>query len=160
MKNLKQKNGITLIALVITIIVMLILVAVTINMAVNGGLFTYAGNAARETETKKQEEQEYANIPSGWDYENLIDKYAIKKETITFYLRDENTAYQAEKGMTWEEWLDSDYNVDNFSAVIKTAGFLHAISPRNGSDFTFAVPKPKLGEEIIDEHVYIAGSHR
>ena len=55
---MREKNsGITLIALIITIIVMLILVAVTINMAVNGGLFGYAGNAARETELAKQEEQ-------------------------------------------------------------------------------------------------------
>ena len=51
----KNHNGITLIALVITIIVMLILVAVTISMAINGGLFGYAGNAARETELAKQE---------------------------------------------------------------------------------------------------------
>ena len=47
---LNNKNGITLIALVITIIVMLILVGVTINMAINGGLFSYAGNAAHDTE--------------------------------------------------------------------------------------------------------------
>ena len=55
MKN--TNKGITLIALVITIIVMLILVAVTINMAVNGGLFGYAGNAARETEEAKEQEE-------------------------------------------------------------------------------------------------------
>ena len=55
---MKNQKGITLIALVITIIVMLILVAVTITMAVNGGLFGYAQNAARETnEAKTQEEQ-------------------------------------------------------------------------------------------------------
>lgn len=41
---------------------MLILVAVTINIAVNGGLFEYAGRAARDTETKKQEEQDFANL--------------------------------------------------------------------------------------------------
>lgn len=46
---MKSQKGITLIALVITIIVMLILVGVTITMAVNGGLFNYAGKAAKET---------------------------------------------------------------------------------------------------------------
>ena len=56
-KNLSNKNGITLIALIITIIVMLILVAVTISMAVNGGLFGYASNAARDTEFAKKGEQ-------------------------------------------------------------------------------------------------------
>ena len=52
----KGNEGITLIALIITIIVMLILVAVTINLAVNGGLFGYAGNAARDTEIAKEKE--------------------------------------------------------------------------------------------------------
>ena len=47
MKKLKTQKGITLIALVITIIVMLILVAVTISMAINGGLFEKAGKATR-----------------------------------------------------------------------------------------------------------------
>lgn len=46
---MRSQKGITLIALVITIIVMLILVAVSITMAVNGGLFNYAGKAAGDT---------------------------------------------------------------------------------------------------------------
>ena len=57
----RQNKGITLIALVITIIVMLILVAVTISMAINGGLFDYAGKATSETENAIEKEQELAN---------------------------------------------------------------------------------------------------
>ena len=72
---LKNNSGITLIALVITIIVMLILVGVTINMAVNGGLFGYAGNAVKDTELAKQKELDWANIEGGKDYDYLIDKY-------------------------------------------------------------------------------------
>ena len=79
--NLKTKNytskGITLIALVITIIVMLILAAVSITMAVNGGLFGYAGNAAKETEKARNEELEYGNVEDNLNYEGLITKYAI-----------------------------------------------------------------------------------
>lgn len=75
MKNFKRKNGITLIALVITIIVMLILVAVTINIAVNGGLFGYAGKAAQDTETKKQEELNWTNISANMSNDQLIAKY-------------------------------------------------------------------------------------
>ena len=48
MKN--KENGITLIALIITIIVMLILVGVTVNVALNGGIF----NNAKEAQTKTQ----------------------------------------------------------------------------------------------------------
>ena len=49
-------NGITLIALIITVIVMLILVGVTITVALNGGLFTVAKDAA--TNTIKASEKE------------------------------------------------------------------------------------------------------
>ena len=72
MKN-NYKKGITLIALIITIIVMLILVAVTINIAVNGGLFGYAGNAAKETKEAMESEKQ---LPSG----------SIGEKTITDYI--------------------------------------------------------------------------
>jgi len=54
---LKKQNGITLIALIITIIVMLILVGVTINVALNGGLFTKAEEAKKGTEIASEKEQ-------------------------------------------------------------------------------------------------------
>ena len=87
-KNLKTENptshrphhtsanrGITLIALVITIIVMLILVAVTITVAVNGGLFGYAGSAAEQTKTARDEEQDLANVGSDLTTDQIIAKY-------------------------------------------------------------------------------------
>ncbi|MBQ2917265.1 MAG: hypothetical protein IJE59_03725, partial [Clostridia bacterium] len=43
---MRNKKGITLIALIITIIVMMILVGVTVNVALNGGLFDKAKDAA------------------------------------------------------------------------------------------------------------------
>lgn len=87
MKNLKENNGITLIALVITIIVMLILVAVTITVAVNGGLFDYAGKAAKDTNTKIAEEQDWANIESGKNYDDLIAKYTTSNSEDLLKLR-------------------------------------------------------------------------
>ena len=76
-KNGKAQNGITLIALVITIIVMLILVGVTISMAVNGGLFDYAGKAVGDTNNAIQAEQQLANggLAVGGVYYNSIDEY-------------------------------------------------------------------------------------
>ena len=61
MEKLKTKKGITLIALVITIIVMLILVAVTISMAINGGLFEKAGKATGDTKNAMNAEQALAS---------------------------------------------------------------------------------------------------
>ena len=53
---MKKNNGITLIALVITIIVMLILVTVTIRVAQDGSLFKHAANAASKTKTVAEKE--------------------------------------------------------------------------------------------------------
>ena len=47
---MKGQKGITLVALVITIIVMLILVGVSVTVALNGGLFSTAENAVDRTE--------------------------------------------------------------------------------------------------------------
>lgn len=53
---MRNQRGITLIALIITIIVMLILVGVTVNIALNGGLFTTAKKAANETQIAAEQE--------------------------------------------------------------------------------------------------------
>lgn len=47
---MKGQKGITLVALVITIIVMLILVGVSVTVAINGGLFTKAHDGATNTQ--------------------------------------------------------------------------------------------------------------
>ena len=60
-KMFYKKEGITLIALVITIIVMLILAAVTIRTAVSGGLFQQAQNAAEATKQVAENEQAQIN---------------------------------------------------------------------------------------------------
>ena len=56
-EKLKKSSGITLIALIITIIVMLILVAVTVNLAnEKGGLFVTTRKAASETQAAAEKE--------------------------------------------------------------------------------------------------------
>lgn len=50
-EKLKTKRGITLIALIITIIVMLILVGVTVSVALQGDLFGSARKATLRTGT-------------------------------------------------------------------------------------------------------------
>ena len=81
---MKNSKGITLIALVITIIVMLILAAVSITMAVNGGLFGYAQNASTETQKERDLELEMGNLEDNLTYENMITKYAIVYGDLNF----------------------------------------------------------------------------
>ena len=51
-----SQKGITLIALIITIVLMLILASITVNVAINGGLFGYAKNAKDSTEIASEKE--------------------------------------------------------------------------------------------------------
>jgi len=52
----ENSKGITLIALIITIIVMLILVGVSVTVALNGGLFSTAEKTVGDTETERDKE--------------------------------------------------------------------------------------------------------
>ena len=53
---MKGQKGITLVALVITIIVMLILVGVSVTVAINGGLFDKAKDAGNQYKDAAAEE--------------------------------------------------------------------------------------------------------
>ena len=88
-KTIRKTHAITLIALIITIIVMLILVSVSITMAINGGLFKYAGDAVRDTKTKMAEEQEWANG-------DIVDYYLNRKSAVVD-LPDYKTATEYKK---------------------------------------------------------------
>lgn len=75
--RLENNKGITLIALIITIIVMLILVAVTVRTVVNSGLFKHAKDATEKWADAQENEKNIGNGPitiGGVTY-NSIDEY-------------------------------------------------------------------------------------
>ena len=79
MGKIKRKNGITLIALIITIIVMLILVTITVSIAVNDGLFKYAGKAMEETKYAADAEARFDGFTvDGVTFKSLDDYMALK----------------------------------------------------------------------------------
>ena len=66
---MKKENGITLVALVITIIVLLILAGVSISLVFNGdGLFERANSAAYKYNEAKNEEVDY--LTNSMEYMN------------------------------------------------------------------------------------------
>ena len=77
MKNMKTQKGITLIALVITIIVMLILVGVSVTVALNGGLFSTAQRATEETIARRDEELKLSDgkVEINGNWYNSINEY-------------------------------------------------------------------------------------
>ena len=74
----KNKNGITMVALIITIVVMLILAAVTIGV-INGGLFGYARQSKIKTEIGEIKEQ--------FEQTKVMSKTKIKDGTINDILK-------------------------------------------------------------------------
>ena len=83
---MKEQKGITLVALVITIIVMLILVGVSVTVALNGGLFTTAETAVTNTEEEliKENRLDNGNVIVTIDGEetevNILDHYGPDAE--------------------------------------------------------------------------------
>jgi len=81
-KELKNSKGITLIALIITIIIMLILVGASVTVALNGGLF----NTAKDAQAKTQEERNKELVLDGGQVEidgeiyNSIEDYINKNQ--------------------------------------------------------------------------------
>ena len=57
MKNIRKSNGITLVALVITIIILLILAGISISELTGSGLFQKAEEATKKYEEKQLEEE-------------------------------------------------------------------------------------------------------
>lgn len=100
-KNLRRikEKGITLIALVITIIVLLILAGVTLSIAIdNGGLIGRAREAKTTWQRAETNETELLNYYS--DYIDDIDQ-------IKFTLK--GVVYTAKEGQTWYDWVNSEY---------------------------------------------------
>jgi len=84
---MKEQKGITLVALIITIIVMLILVGVSISVALNGGLFDKAEAAKSET-NQKQVEEVVSIVLANYNAEKRIEG--------TEYQAPDATAFSAE----------------------------------------------------------------
>ena len=105
---IKSQSGITLIALIVTIIILVIFAAVSIRTVVEMEIVTHAINGTKDyaKEAKKEE-----NIMS--EAERIINDALTKtkhKKIITFKIN--NIDYSAEDGMTFIDWVNSDYGKD------------------------------------------------
>lgn len=93
-KQMLNKNGITLVALVITIVILLILSSITIATLTQTGLFGKAKLAQQKSENAQLEENETLT-----DYEDKISKYINNSRNNTETNYDENS-YDC-----WKTWI-------------------------------------------------------
>ncbi len=97
MNKLKQTKGITLVALVLTIIILLILAAISIQALTNQGLFGRANNAKRESEIANIKEQIALDI-----YEKQLEPPvgSITEDQLKTILEKQGTIIYEEDGVT------------------------------------------------------------
>lgn len=124
---MNKNNGITLIALIMTIIVIIILVSVTVTIALNGGLFKRTQEGAFKSAISKLQEQVYGS--------SEINKYSEYtnfkiKETITIpnelkdfidVLEDGTIVYINDINKVQYTWAKEMGILGNEEQVIKTS---------------------------------------
>ena len=122
---MKKNKGITLISLIITIIVMLILVAVSVNILIKSNLIGNAEKATNAYKTATEEEMnggkikigdtEYDSIDDYVNRNNLQLKYKAGNGKIRVYLKnsaydyinevDKDKYFTKNVGMTFDDWV-------------------------------------------------------
>ncbi len=120
-----NKNGITLIALVITIIIMLILVGVTVNVSLNGDFF----------DTAKQS-------VSGMSMEQIQESaYALKASVIANQKSQSNTNASV---LEYKEKLLEEFNIDESSVVSNNIVELE-------DDYVIIIKNSRLDTEVVEK---------
>ena len=119
-ENQKQTKGITLIALVITIIVLLILAGVSIEMLTgDNGILTQARNAKEETEKASELEGiQLAVIGSETkdnEYLDILDEESFKKDRDLLSIGLYSTYLYSHSGKSWGSGIERfDFESDFF----------------------------------------------
>ena len=120
-KKIKRKvysnqKGITLVALVVTIVVLLILAGVSVNALFgNGGIIKKAQEAQNTMDKATQNDLEGINELNNWIKDNIETKEIVTKTfNVTNIDGDILWTYTVEEGMTWEKWIGSRYNTDGW----------------------------------------------
>ena len=107
-RNYSKQNGITLIALVVTIVVLLILAGVSLNAIFSeNGLINRAKDAQNKMDQATQNDLAQLDELDSW-LENQVNGVEKGAKIISFTIN--STTYKAEEGMTWRQWIESKYN--------------------------------------------------
>lgn len=117
-----NQGGITLVALIITVIVMLILVGVTITTVIDSNLIGSAKNAGEKYQEAQIEENSLNGITIGGV---PVNDYIANMNKITFYISMNledgpgTVEYTVNKGTTWREFINEE-NPSDVGGVLFT----------------------------------------
>lgn len=158
MKKLKQQRGITLVALVITIIILLILAAITINLTVGQrGILTRAQEAGRNyTNAAAYEDEILSKLLDGEEEDNEEASedifVSLNETTLSFYNNGEIAKANADseehyygnikgKSLYTAPWKDAKTTIEKVVIVNK-------IAPKDTSCYFFGLTSLKVIENM------------
>lgn len=95
---MKNNKGITLVALIITIIVMMILVAVSVTVALDRGLFSTAKKAGSETQLRADEEMLLSAVVGTMGTDAKVDFNKLKENLPTGFTKTNEETYISPNG--------------------------------------------------------------
>ncbi len=167
---ISDHKAITLVALIITIIVMLILVGVTVNVALNGGLFEKAKKATYQTEVSEIQEQlevekaikiaeNGGNVPKKYDFtlEDLDISSKLKnKYKDKLSISDGNLYYNGEvvTSETEQNWL-KEMGITAFNKTDNTPNEIHVGDKWTNVTFSNLPDERPVDEEGIGTMVFV-----
>ena len=122
MEKFKNANrGITLVALVITIIILLILAGISISSLTGSGLFQKAEDA--RTEYREAENRENSILGEYENHINNLGNNLSDGDKIVHFSID-GVEYSCEKGKRWKDFVDYEaYGGDEVVAYLDTSHF-------------------------------------
>jgi len=118
LKSAHKEKGITLVALIITIIVMLILVGVSVQVVVNSDLIGTAQDAADRTENAYGEEGNISEIKIGNETYSSVDEY-IYGPLIKFSIM--GIECKVPEGWTWRQFVGSEFDTGEYGLLTFTS---------------------------------------
>lgn len=142
MEKLRRNKGITLVALVITIVILLILAGIGIQVIKNTGLFNMAEEARKESYNGQKEEN---NILTSYD--EKIDEIVGSRDTVTISKEEYETLKNSNSYSTTEKevgtWIDGSklYRV----TINKTMNF----NGHNWYEFDLGLSKYNI-KQLVD----------
>ena len=144
--KLKKQRGITLVALVITIIVLLILAMVSIKIAIDGGL-TQKTKDAIETHNTGSEKETIGLAYSTYQIEKIKNQGYTMQEALDEQQADA-TAEEIENGwlITFEGKEDSPYTLKKDGTIIEGEEQVELLGDSLAK--AYADGKLKLGDEV------------
>ena len=127
-RNYLKEKGITLIALVVTIVVLLILAGVSVNALFgNSGIIEKAKEAQNAMNMAKENDEKGINELTNW-LDNQVNgttggSTGGDTPTAGYVFTLGSNTYQAEKGMTWRQWVNSEYNTIGMRITTKPSKY-------------------------------------